>query len=369
MLILLLIAFLLIGCATQAVPVATEVGGASGIETVESITPTFVVPTATEVVDTRTPWEKSRDFVEAASHYDGEVTFSHKVLTEKGEYYPLYWSPTHNSWKVPAEFSKSGVSEADLDRKGENLPTQAFPGVENPDGSLTMDMNGVEFNFPAKIFVPGFGEISMRELMEMDQDRFGDEIIEQALTALDADVNLQMYQSTEVHTQYGVFLPGFDVGDSAIYAYPIAGSGSKNTDIVESGKIIWETPGNQFAIPIFSPETGELMFFLNVQQGTLAKTLQFKYSPSGMVSMDITRDNDRFGVDDEFGILIENRDPELSHYEGGYNAMMTDEEPGIGIITDIERILKARTEQEILNIMNEFRIFISIPFRVMSPES
>ena len=291
--------------------------------------------------------------------------------------YPSYWSPTakgtyglgfDGSWR-----SAHNTPDGELDKTGESFPDQTFSGYENPDGTLVMidPETGAETTF-GKVFVPGFGETTMRELYAIyNQDELGRKLVDQLLSNSNVFPEDKWYQWTDESPLTSVYVPGFAYKQNNFYS-TLTGAGSGgNAELQEAGASYRETLTNSFMIPIFSPETDDFMMWLNIQQGNMVKTLAVVYSETGGAYFDtVSNANPHsfgYGGIDEFGILIEDRNPKQSHARGGARYLLQGNE-GIGDINDIERILNASTEQEILDIIGEFKIFVSSPFTIAFPE-
>jgi hypothetical protein len=345
---------------------------------VVEIEPTFT-PTATEVVEVSyfdmSPEQRlaeSEDFVEAASQYSGEVTWyangDSKLLL------PWYWS-FDQEWKTTESADSLGLPLSKLDIYGETLPEQTIPGWENPDGSLVMVRDGVETTFPAEIFVPGLGNVSMRDLMTMGQDRLSDEVIDQLQTIFNpeaSDAEKIQYDRLNGQREWANFIPGFYVNSYDIFPLYLPNSSSPTRDVEGyNGIKVGERPTSEFVVPIFSPETGDFMFFLNIQKASLSQSLGFEYSSSGAISADTLSTGGETAAfqNGEFAILIENKDPESTHLSGGDTRVIGDGDPGIGEAPSIETILNARTEQEIIDALNETRIIFSIAGRIYYPDN
>ncbi len=391
--------FVLIILLTSCTPTQTEALPATEA-VIQTAVPEFTPTLAPTVTATNTPapsstatpgyhamsdeekLAQSQAFVERANTYDGLVeVFPAEII--KGlnvvgspEDYPSYWCPTcqgeyklgNGSWR-----SAHNTPDNELDKTGESFPNQTFPGYENEDGTLVMidPETGVETTF-GKVFIPGFGEITMGELYAMDnQDELGMTLTESLLTDSNISPDDKWDEWTQESPSTSVFLPGFIYEQNHFYA-SLSGAGSGGpTELPEEGWIYREMPTNSFIIPIFNPETGEFMFWLNVQQGNMVKTLAIEYSESGTSYFDsVSNANPAsfgYGGADEFGVLIEDRRADISHSRGGARYLLQGNE-GVGDINDIERILNASTEQEVLDIIAEFRIFVSSPFQIAFPE-
>jgi hypothetical protein len=357
----------------------TNVGAEISDHTTETMMPTATntpipMPTATPEYHEMTNEEKlarSQVYVEAVSQYSDEVFWYINGDSEK--LFPWYWS-FDQEWKTTEAADLRGLPLSELDIYGETLPEQTIPGFENLDESLVMVKNGVEIDFPAEIFVPGLGNVSMRDLMTMGQDRLGDEVIDQLQTIFNpeaSDFEKIQHDRLQGQREWANFTPGFYVNAYDIFPHYIANQhANPKRDTGEFGILIGEDPTSEFVVPIFSPETGDFMFFLNIQKSSLPQSLGFEYSPGGEISADSLGYGGETATfqNGEFAILIENKYPESSHLLYGSVYVLGDE-PGIGEAPNIETILNARTEQEIIDVLNETRIIFSVAGRIMYPEN
>lgn len=328
---------------------------------------------------------QSQSFVERASTYDGDVSFIPNLLDgEKHPEYLSYWSPT-----APTQYGLNGngswvsshnTPDSELDKKGNSFPPIAIQGREDPDGSLVMidPDTGAEVTF-GKVYVPGFGEVTLQELYAMDKSAFGTQLAEALLESSNVDDKPDhlwptMLRSAPVNSEY-VYVLGFKYGEQTNFYSALSGAGSGGVnELPEEGLIYYEQPTNNFAMPIFSPETGKTMLWLNIQQGNMVKNITIQYSEnpennSSYINSVGSRTAKSFGWEgqDEFGILIANKDSRAAHRTGGAYSILPGGE-GIGGATEIESILNAGTEQEILDIISQYRIFISNPPMIAFPE-
>lgn len=316
--------------------------------------------------------EQSQTLVEAVSQYAGQVTFTyHSTITNLD--YPFYWHAGREEWRTLRSLSKGGFPEEELDMTGSTFAPIAIPGYENSDGSLVMidPFTGAETSFPATVFIPAFGEITLRQLYEMGQDDLGKSLIEMALPAAEQK-NEGVVEALRQTIGRTVIMPGFVIKtrgkDEGIFTVPSAINGE---DLPETKfTTMYEQRTDNFVIPIFSPETGNFMFFLDLHRGHLASVMEYTWRADGVVSMDwINWFITNFGKPgNEFGILIEwTTRPSGNTWEGGGSAELLENSTGIGNGAHIQQILNARTEEEIIDQINQFRVFVSIPPRVMYP--
>jgi hypothetical protein len=358
----------------------TNVGAEISDHTTETMMPTATntpipMPTATPPYHDLTNEEKlarSQVYVDEASQYSDEVAWY--INGDDDRVLPWYWS-FNQEWKTTESVDLLGLPLSDLDIYGETLPKQTIPGFENFDGSLVMVRDGVETVFPAEIFVAGLGNVSMRYLMAMGQDRLGDEVIDQLQTVFNpeaSDGEKIQYDRLGGMRTWGVFMPGFYVNAYDIFPLYLPNSGSPTRDVAGyNGIKVGERPTSEFVVPIFSPETSDFMFFLNIQKASLSQSLGFEYSPSGEISADTLSTGGKTAAfrNGEFAILIENVYPESTHLSGGDTRVIGNGDPGIGEVPNIETILNARTEAEIFAALNETRMIFSIAGRIMYPEN
>lgn len=350
-----------------ALPVATEISTA--------------IPTPTEV----------GSFAERANTYSGPVMAIPSEI-EKGvsgatnyNDYPTYWAPNAQgeyrmgvgSWKT-----SFNTPETELDIYGESFPPQTMDGRENANGTLTMinPETGDELTFAGTVFIPGFGEISLKEVYDMqNQNQFGRKLIDALLSGKNnITPNDTWYKIADASPTMSVYMAGFRYGEQNHYYSTLSSSGSSGKPDIPNqsdpslpGWAYREVPTNSFAIPVFSPETGKLMLWINAQQGNMVSTLLIRYSEDGTSFFDtVSNANPAHfgdGGQDEFAILIENRDAWRSHSAGGSYYLLQGGD-GIGDVNDIERIINAKTEQDILDIIREIKIFILSPFPIALPE-
>ncbi len=269
---------------------------------------------------------QSQSYVEKASTYDGDVSFIPNLLDGKEHpEYLSYWSPTaptearlngNGSW-----VSAHNTPDSELDKKGDSFPPIAIPGRENPDGSLVMIDPDTEAEITfGKVYVPGFGEVTLPELYAMDKSVFGTQLAEALLESSNFDDHPDHLIPTMIKTapdshKY-VYIPGFKYGEQNNFYSALSGGGSSGiNELPDEGYMYYEQPTNLFAIPIVSPETGNLMLWLNGLQGNMVKNITAQYSEnpeknSSYIDSVGSRRDSSFGWDgqqDEFAILIANK--------------------------------------------------------------
>lgn len=306
----------------------------------------------------------SQSYIEQANSYSGEVRAELK-LSET--IYNIYWDSVKNEWR-----SEHNTPIEELDKMGESFPDLTLPGYENPDGTLVLvdPITGKETVFPKPI-LPGKGETSLKDFYNLSQSNLGLYIIDGIVVPALDPTNEEALQTAEAMKQQALFLAGYTYGEQNKFYAGVSSAAGGNNEIPEEKKAFYEVTTNQFMVPVFSPETGDFIFFLNIQQGNPFSTMIFSYDQNGGVVFTTNADkaNQNIGgsSQNEFGMIIENRRPDLSHWEGGFEPLLQGNE-GIGSITEIEAILNAKTEEEILNILKKYKIFVSYPSRVVIPK-
>ncbi|PIR64460.1 MAG: hypothetical protein COU63_04180 [Candidatus Pacebacteria bacterium CG10_big_fil_rev_8_21_14_0_10_36_11] len=310
----------------------------------------------------------SQALVERANTYDGLVEVFPDV--EGGENYPTYWSPTAageyklglGSWR-----SAHNTPESELDMYGESFPDLTVPGIENPDGTFALidPATGNQIVLP-RVNLPGIGEVSLRDLYRGEH---GGQNLANYITDLmlqiyqGADIGGQGWTQTDAQRNVARFFPGWAVGPQNNFFALLQGAGTSSVaELPEAHRIYREMPTNSFYIPVFSPETGDFMFFLNVQQGNLPGTQDIRISSSGGATF-ASRGNFHENDDLTFAVLSENQNKFGSYYEAG-SAMLLDDQAGICNVTQIYDVLTASTEQEIFDILGQAKMCISHPARV-----
>jgi hypothetical protein len=344
------------------------------------IAPTIVVPPPTETaaptveVDyfDMSPEERlaeSERLAEQANAYDGEISFNITSRTEKAPDFdcPVYWNDGLGQWNAVDTCSAGGVPEADLDIYGDTLPELAASGWENNDGSLVFvhPQTGEEITFPGTVTVPGIGEISMRDLMAMGPDELNSimsEFTAAAILERTGDPELRLLKMQETMAVRGTAYPGFVIESSRLF--PLMGAGGGH-DFPELGVDAFEQIADLVAMPIFSPETGDFMFWFTVQKGVAASVLHFE---------DTDYDFVRFGMDGEtigtngssFGIFMEydGDDQGISYSRGGGGSRLIGfdgDDPGMGDVDLINQVLNASSEEEILSLLDDVGITFTYP--------
>lgn len=335
-------------------------------------TPT-IIPTLTEIAyfdlspDARL--EKSANYVKQATSYSGPVSFTY--TSQERQAYQFYWNPTANSWDTLDTLSPGGVPESSLDINGESLLPNAAKGFENPDGSLVLvhPLTGEQLTFPATVPVPGRGEVPIRELMAMNPVDLNNQIIEFTLSAIGDDQEDELWKiqngmrTSDGYQVRGIAYPAFVIGNSDFFPTSLAIS---DRDLPELHIGIDEIHTDLLAVPIFSPETGDFMFWGIFQGGHVASVAEFVDEGNGNTSYDFIRfSSGAFGSNGSgFGIFMEYKDPSLTYYRGGFDRVIFGDQPGMGDVSNIQTILNATTEEQILNAFAQDSLIWSVPSAV-----
>ncbi|MFZ5437557.1 MAG: hypothetical protein ACOZAK_00680 [Patescibacteria group bacterium] len=314
--------------------------------------------------------EQSLGFVEQANGYSGEVSFVADDWADRGTTAPFWWAPSLGEWKTTSEFTTGtgGVDENLLDRNGETLPPVAAAGYENNDGSLVLihPETGAEIVFPATVTVPGIGVISIRDLMNMSLDDLNNLAVNTSETII-GNPEERIYQMQEVMRVKGTSYPGFAIGFDNLF--PI--TSAAGDEIPERKGSITEVRNHVIAVPIFSPETGDFMLWAIIQKGSLASNAEFRTNGDQFSYSTVPFTDGLFGQNgNNFGIFMEYSSPEqpsLAYARGGFEQVVgpTNDpaavDTGMGDIYTIQRLLEARTDEEVLSILAEQGIIWSIP--------
>lgn len=388
LIITIFLAIFLVGCANSTLPIETSVLNTPiAIET--SVTPPFtetvplpietLVLTPTEVAyfdlspDERL--EISQALVAKADNFSGEVFVPVEL---NGQTYNFFWNPKVNDERYEADFPgawKLEGSSNDLDTTGETLPRMVIPGYENPDGSLVVvdPVTGQETVYANQNIPALGGVISYRDLYNLPQNQLAD-IVTQALidnpNYNNPDQTQQIFIDLKSQSLYlPVILYG---GQTSVYTNSgtIGGGQYKNYDVPEANFVAFQTPTNNALMPVYSPETGDFMFFVNIMTGTPRSQFDVFYKADGTVNVGLVsvQDREAFGSNglDQFGIITQSRFPKVAHNLGGDNTFM-ENSPMVGDVNVIEQILNASSEEEILDILDIHRLLVAYPSIIYRP--
>ena len=315
-----------------------------------------------------TPLEQSQAFVEEAESYSGEVNFVVERWEEPWNTVPFFWNPTAQQWGTSTEFTTgtAGYPDAELDKNGESFHVAAS-GWENPDSSLVLihPETGVQINLPGTVTLPGRGEVSIREIMAMSPDELNSYAVETTVDIIN-DPSARISEMQAAMIVKGTSFPAFVIEENRLF--PVTGA-TGGDELPELKVDITEVPTQTLAIPIFSPETGDFMLWAIVQRGTLMSNAEF-WTDDGTNNFDTIPFTDGiFGNDtDNFGIFMEyssEPQPNLTYGRGGFAKVIGGDDPGMGDIYTIKRLLTATSEEEITSILAEQGIIWSVPSAIL----
>ncbi len=245
--------------------------------------------------------------------------------------------------------------------------------IETDDGNFIIKdpETGIEMTFPGTIFLPGFGEISLKEIAAMNNEEFGTKLVDDLIAGAPEDENPILLSRTNSVKDDSNFLPGFVVG-SPEEIYPSARAIKDGNFSHQHGDLtIMHSGANDFYVPIFSPETGEVMFSMKTKQVNPVSTLSLIYSTDGSTSFDLNtaQATVNFGNNgkDEFAVLIEHESYLVSHNEGGGTPLLQGN-PGIFGPQAFKAILAASSEQEIIDIAGNYKLAVTYAFRIAYPK-
>lgn len=316
--------------------------------------------------------ELSKALAEKANGFSGEVILPIEL---NGKVYNFYWDPTAvdqyetdaiGGWKLEQQ-------NPNVDKTGESLPDLVFHGYENADGSLVVvdPVTGQQTVY-ANPNIPALGGvISYRDLFNMSQAELSKLVTDAGLSfppfGTDPDESNRLTKLQEQSLYIPVILYG---EQTAVYAIG-AGNGGSKTDIPEEGYSAYQVPTNNALIPIYSPETGDFMFFINMSAGNARRTMTITYDTSGNIdgSYATVGQNDSFGHNqqDEFGIIVQSRHTQVAHNLGG-GEILIENSPAVGDINVVEEVFSADTEVEIQDILDAYRLLVAYPSIVFRPE-
>lgn len=316
--------------------------------------------------------KQSQALVEQANNFSGEVGIPIEL---NGKKYNFFWSPTAvdkyendfvGGWKLEG-------SAFELDRTGETLPQMVIPGYENEDGSLVVvdPVTGQETVYANQNIPALGGVISYRDLFNLPQSQLAKIVTEAALSDPDFGDNPGVVDNITALQSQSLYLPVMLWGEqNSVYASGSTGLSGSGIDVPEAGFDANNNPTNNALMPIYSPETGDFMFFINIMAGTPRSQYNVFYSPDGKtdsVSVSI-QSRDCFGVNglDKFGIITQSRFPQVAHNLGGENVFI-ENGSGVGDINIVEQIMNASSEEEIMNILDAYRLLVAYPSIVYRP--
>ncbi|MBT4124425.1 MAG: hypothetical protein HN981_01445 [Candidatus Pacebacteria bacterium] len=279
----------------------------------------------------------------------------------------VYWNPTTNKW----EYENEGNTNQ-LDKTGESFGGMVADTIETDDGNFIIKdpETGVEMTFPGTVFLPGFGEISLKEIAAMNNEEFGTKLVDALIEKAPAESNPIFLSRTDSVKDDSVFLPGFVVGTPE-EDYPLAGGLKPGVNRSESDIAFYQIDSNDFYNLTFSPETGEVMFSVKTKQVNPISTLNITYSPDGSTDFQTksygTTDNFGMNGKDEFAVLIEHHVPIVSHNEGGGVPVLQGNQ-GIFGPEEFLTMFSFSSEQEIIDFAKQYKLAVSYAFRIASPK-
>lgn len=318
-------------------------------------------------------WEHSAKFTnEINNGYDGllEIIPNPDVVpnVEPGSNHSIYWNPTTNKWEY-----ENDNNTHELDKTGESFGAMTAETIETDDGNFIIKdpETGIEMTFPGTVFLPGLGEISLKEIAAMNNEEFGTKLVDALIAGAPADENPILLSRTDSVKDDSNFLPGFVVG-SPKEIYPSARAIKEGNFSHEHGDLtIRHNGANNFYIPIFNPKTGEVMWSIKTQQVNPVSTLSLIYSPDGSTSFDLNTSQAtvNFGNNgqDEFAILIEHESYLVSHNEGGGIPLLQGN-PGIFGPQAFKSLLGASSEEEMISLAKNYKLAVSYAFRIAYPK-
>lgn len=380
-LLLLLTAILLIiflaGCTSSITP-TTEVNILITV-TLPTL-PTKTVPALTEIASLTPAYdvdyfglsneqkiELSQKLVEQANNFRGEVGIPVEL---DGQTYYYYWDENAVD-KYETNFIGAWKLEGSI--TGENLPPMLITGYENPDGSLTVidPISGQEIVY-ANPNIPALGGvISYRDLFNLPQNKLATMVTQDALKDQDFSGNSGIVDNINALRDQAFYLPVILHGNqTAVYANGASGGSGNQMDIPEHKHSALGIETNNALVPIYSPETGEFMFFINIMSGNPVSVYSVFYDTDGNIDSRsvVHRNEQAFGHNgqDQFGIIAQTNS-RISHYLGGGDVFI-ENSPAAGEIDVIEEILTANSESEVFKILNKYRLLVAYPSIVYRPE-
>lgn len=380
-LLLLLTAILLIiflaGCTSSITP-TTEVNILITV-TLPTL-PTKTVPALTEIASLTPAYdvdyfglsneqkiELSQKLVEQANNFRGEVEIPVEL---DGQTYYYYWNESAVD-KYETKFI--GAWKLEGSTTGEGLPQMLKEGYENPDGSLTViDPTSGQETVYANPNIPALGGvISYRDLFKLPQNRLATMVTQDALKDQDFSGNSGIVDNINALRDQAFYLPVILHGNqTAVYANGSSGGSGNQMDIPEHKHSALGIETNNALVPIYSPETGEFMFFINIMSGNPVSVYSVFYDTDGNINSGsvVHTSEQAFGHNgqDQFGIIALTNS-RISHYLGGGDVFI-ENSPAAGEIDVIEEILTANSESEVFKILNKYRLLVAYPSIVYRPE-
>lgn len=318
--------------------------------------------------------ELSKSLVEQASGFSGEVALPVEL---NGKTYYFYWDPTAiDKYETDAVGAwRTEEKSTNLDKTGESLDPMLFEGLENPDGSLVVvDPVTRQQTVYANPNIPALGGvITYRELMSMSQAQLAKLVTDEAKRTQELGSHQPTMDIITRLQEQSAYIPVILYGEqTAVYASGAGGlSGGQNLDIPDENFNAMQSPTNNALIPIFSPETGNFMFFINLNAANASKNIRVTYSTDGSVrgGSDVVGQDESFGHNqqDQFGIIVQSRHPQVAHNLGGAQVLI-ENSPAVGDINVVEQVFAAVSEVEIQDILDAYRLLVAYPSIIYRPE-
>jgi hypothetical protein len=314
--------------------------------------------------------ELSKSLVEQASGFSGEVALPVEL---NGKTYYFYWDPTAvDKYETDAVGGwKTEQKNPNVDKTGESLPQMLIPAIENPDGSITVidPVTGQETVY-ANPNIPALGGvISYRDLFNMSQAELS-KLVTDAGTSFFSNNPDEIKKLNKLREQ-SVYLPVLLYGEQTATYASGADNGTGTMDIPEENFSAIQSPTNNALIPIYSPETGKLLYCINLMAANATRNMRITYSSDGTISggYDTVGQDASFvhNQQDQFGIIVQSRHPQVAHNLGGYYVLI-ENSPAVGDVNVVEEVFAANSEAKIQDILNTYRLLVAYPSIIYRPE-
>jgi hypothetical protein len=191
------------------------------------------------------------------------------------------WSPQKNEWRPDRE---------PVDCSGEGLPPLIVPGRINEDGRpVIIDSETGQETVTGIFNIPGLEPMTIVEIYAMGQEKLAEHLINNVLPTATSSTHdpEQLAAVLNLVKNFTFPLPVViyqNISESAVN-YPVVITG--NTSVIavpEDDKAIDRVPTNSVLVPVVNPESGELLWWTSIQQGTNSQTSNYDISVSGGVN-------------------------------------------------------------------------------------
>ena len=296
-----------------------------------------------------------------------EVTINLKL---EGNNYEHVWTndwlkPGEGRWRWVDQVESLGRSES-MDRELNSLlPTFFEGGIENGN-AYAIDPETGEKIFASKINVPGLGELSIVELLQMDPEVLKAHFVGLMEQAGVKDESIAVFQKNTFPLPVMMWKNFHQNDPNFVYHY-LSGGGTDGGIPTKDGYFVRSSETNTLLMPLYDDSTGDILGWTVIHQGIPMSVSTLTFNSGGGFNYDnlrTHRESGYFGDGGETAGIIFPGSTIEKEYVGRAGTPFLEPSKNVGsqaVISEMTNLMRAGKTQEALELAQLHKLYVLQP--------